>query len=287
MFNALGVGVSYLLGNTVVSRNTGDTDTADQDIQVLLTIYSAVSTALLLLVLLYFPSQPPSPPSNSAQEQRSNFKDGWLDVLRNRNCWLVTLVYSLSGGLVQMWQSTMVILLTDQDMDLGLSETWASTLGIAVSFSAVAASIIIATFMDFFRKKMKIAIMVLLSLSGVVCTVSTLLTEKVITFEDNNTFKIFLYIFFIVGVSLACAASPIAFEFCVELCYPVSEGILGNWLVLWFNTLAAAYFGVSQIPGIGNRWMNFILPASTLASLLPVFLIQEQYKRSKVDDFQS
>ena len=155
------------------------------------------------------------------------------------------------------------------------------------SFSAVAASILIATFMDFFRKKMKIAIVVLLSISGIVCTVSTLITEKVITFENSNAFKISLYIFFIVGVSLACAASPIAFEFCVELCYPVSEGILGNWLVLWFNTLAAAYFGVSQIPGIGNRWMNFILPASTFTSLLPVFLIQEQYKRSKVDDFQS
>ena len=287
MFNALGVGVSYVLGNVVVSRNISDesdTETAEHYIMILLSIYSAVGAAIFIFILIYFPSSPPSPPSISASEERTKFREGWLDVVRNRNCWLLTLTYALSGGLVQMWQSTMVILLTDPHLDLGLSETWCSTLGIAVSFSAVLASIVIATLMDYFRKKMKLALIFLLSFSGVVCVISTLITEKIIIFEDSSMFKLFLYILFILGVSLACAASPIAFEFCVELCFPVSEGILGNWLVLWFNTLAALYFGVSQIPDLGNRWMNFILPGATLASILPVILIKEQYKRSKLDD---
>ena len=46
-------------------------------------------------------------------------------------CWLITLAYAGSQGLVQMWQSTMVINLTDLDLgpDMELSEKWASNLG--------------------------------------------------------------------------------------------------------------------------------------------------------------
>ena len=51
-----------------------------------------------------------------------------------------------------MWQSTMIISLEPIEE---IDEKWASTLGIAISFSAVGGSILIATFMDYFRKKKK------------------------------------------------------------------------------------------------------------------------------------
>ena len=57
-----------------------------------------------------------------------------------------------------MWQSSMVINLTSPDLNQRVSETFASTLGIVISFVAVAASILIATMMDFFRKKMKLCL---------------------------------------------------------------------------------------------------------------------------------
>ena len=137
--------------------------------------------------------------------------------------------------------------------------------------------------MDYFRKNMKIAILVLLSGSGVLFILSTLLLESVITL-NQSTFKIVIYILLVGGVSLACSMAPIAFEFCVELCYPVHEGVVGNWLVLWFNALSAVYFGVFQIPGIGTRWMNFVLPFFVIIPLPIVFLIDEQYRRSVIDD---
>ena len=135
--------------------------------------------------------------------------------------------------------------------------------------------------MDYFRKNMKIAILVLLSGSGVLFILSTLLLESVITL-NQSTFKIVIYILLVGGVSLACSMAPIAFEFCVELCYPVHEGVVGNWLVLWFNALSAVYFGVFQIPGIGTRWMNFVLPFFVIIPLPIVFLIDEQYRRSVI-----
>ena len=48
MFNALGVGVSYLLGNTIVSREeTGETEDrdAEPDIMILLSVYSSITPA--------------------------------------------------------------------------------------------------------------------------------------------------------------------------------------------------------------------------------------------------
>ena len=141
----------------------------------------------------------------------------------------------MSQALVQMWQSTIGITFTETaihlDMDKGITENWASTLGMVVSFSSVAASILVATFMDFFRKRMKIAIVVLLTLSLILSIVITLISENVIQFDNEDTFKIVLYILSISAVSLACSSAPITFEFCAELCYPVSEGLLGKNIV--------------------------------------------------------
>ena len=90
-----------------------------------------MSGLLLLLVALYFPSCPPTPPSVSSVQARLGWGAGWRDIVTSGPCWLITLAYAGSQGLVQMWQSTMVINLTDLDLgpDMELSEKWASNLG--------------------------------------------------------------------------------------------------------------------------------------------------------------
>ena len=231
MFNALGVGVSYLLGSTIVSKDDQENSDPKDDITILLSLYSGVSALIFLLVLVYYPSKPPCPPSNTAAEERLDIFSGWKDLVKNLNCWLVTICYAMSQALNQMWQSTIVITFTETavmlDMDKGITENWASTLGMVVGFSSVAASILVATFMDFFRKRMKIAIVVLLTLSLLFSIVITLISENVIQFNNEHTFKVVMYILSICAVGLACSAAPITFEFCAELCYPVSEGLLG------------------------------------------------------------
>ena len=169
---------------------------------------------------------------------------------------------TIHQGLVQVWQSSMVINLTSPDLNQRVSETFASTLGIVISFVAVGASITIATMMDYFRKKMKLAICSLLACSGFIFIFCTLIAEEVIVFESHNLFKGVLSTLLVVGISLCSACAPIAFEFCVELCYPTAEGtiggtkeylhfsIAGTWLTLWFNCLAIGFFLVFQIPNV-------------------------------------
>jgi len=301
MFNALGVGVSYLLGTFIVGEadtggsSCGDssmkqngtsddiiTDLVEIEIETLLYTYAGVAGVIMLLILIYFPSKPPNPPSNTASEDRMDFMAGIKSLLWSRNAWLIMVTYSLSQGLVQMWQSSMVINMTS--MEICVSETWVSTLGIVISFSSVAASIVIATFIDYFRKKMKLAITFLLCCSGVIFIFCTLITEEIISFDHVSSFKVVMYILLVTGVSLSCGCAPIAFEFCVELCYPVAEGTIGIWLTVWFNILSAIFFGVFQIPHIGTQWLNYVLPVSVLLPLPALLLVKEDYRRSKLDE---
>ena len=122
----------------------------------------------------------------------------------------------------------MVINLTSPNLNQRVSETFASTLGIVISFVAVGASITIATMMDYFRKKMKLAICSLLAAAGFIFIFCTLIAEEVIVFESHNLFKGVLSTLLVLGISLCSACAPIAFEFCVELCYPTAEGTIGG-----------------------------------------------------------
>ena len=159
-----------------------------------------------------------------------------------------------------MWQSSMVINLTSANISVRVSETFANYLGVVISFVSVGASIGIATMMDFFRKKMKLAICVLLLTSGLIFIACTLITEEFITFKDPDIFKGVLSFLLVLGISLSCACAPIAFEFAVELCYPIAEGTIGeSFIALWLGLWT---FLPSQEPGS---------PSGSTCSLLSFF----------------
>ena len=137
--------------------------------------------------------------------------------------------------------------------------------------------ILIITIMDRFREKKKTALCFLYLSSGVILVFCSLLAEDVIIMANDAIFKSLLSCLLVLGISLATAAAPIATEFCVDLCRPVSEENIGNlskaeigvlelndqkrpanlcisgsWLTLWFNLVALVFFLAFQIPGVRN-----------------------------------
>ena len=87
MFNALGVGVSYLLGRFLVSTDddVSDDESDETSITALLSVYSGVSLFLLTASLLYYPSKPVSPPSVSAGEERTGISSSWRQLIRSKS----------------------------------------------------------------------------------------------------------------------------------------------------------------------------------------------------------
>jgi len=287
MFNALGVGVSFLWGTALVreveeDNGNNNIEEVKGDIKVLLYMYTGVALVISGLIYIYFPSVPPSPPSTSAQEKRSDFFKGLKDLVLNRNVWLVMLTYASSNGILQMWQTQMVVNLTAVN-SVQLSETFISTMGIVISFVSVFGSILFAGLIDMFRTKMKLAIVCLLFLSGTMFIFITLFIEEAIQINNDTTFKVLLYVLLVSGITLSCSCAPIAFEFCVELAFPVDEGTIGTWLTLWFANLSILFLLVFQIPNIGTQWLNYVLAPCVLIPIPLMRLVKEEYRRQNID----
>ena len=123
MFNALGIGVSFIFGtflvreasddceldNALCLNKDSDLELARDDINILLWVHGGASLVIFLLILIYFPSQPPKPPSISATAPRTLFLEGFKTLIKSRTAWFTMITYSMSQGLVQMWQSVMII----------------------------------------------------------------------------------------------------------------------------------------------------------------------------------
>ena len=82
--------------------------------------------------------------------------------------------------------------------------------------------------MNRFREKKKTALCFLYLSAGVILVFCSLLAEDEIRTADDVIFKLLLSSLLVLGISLATAGAPIATEFCVDLCRPVSEENIGN-----------------------------------------------------------
>ena len=147
-------------------------------------------------------------------------------------------------GLVFSWQSAIVIDLDSPGLGHNISEKFASNLGILISFVSAGFSVFFATVMDRFiviiidqtismlyrfRDQKKKALSLLYITAGLILVFCSLLTEDAIPLVgEDKAFKLLLSSLLVLGISLATAGAPVATEFCVGLCRPVSEENIGN-----------------------------------------------------------
>ena len=66
-----------------------------------------------------------------------------------------------------------------------------------------------------------------------------------------------LYASTILASSLTYSASPIFFEFCVEIVYPVPEGIVGGFLTCIYNICGMIFLFLFYIPDICKYFKYF------------------------------
>ncbi len=90
-------------GHLTSGNSTHDQHVKDE-IRVYMGIDAGIALALLVAFLVYYPKAPPTPPSASATIPRTNFKQGLIELVKNRNVILCTFAYSISGGVFGAWQ---------------------------------------------------------------------------------------------------------------------------------------------------------------------------------------
>lgn len=142
------------------------------------------------------------------------------------------------------------------------------------------ASILVSRIVDSLKGKMKLTLSIIMVL-GFGCWVwMCLICLKVIPFSLPQ-----LYASTILASSLTYSASPIFFEFCVEIAYPVPEGIVGGFLTCFYNICGMIFLFLFYIPNISKypQWIPYAIIGSTGVSLPLVALVKEEYNRSAFD----
>jgi len=94
-----------------------------------------------------------------------------------------------------------------------------------------------------------------------------------------------VYVCVLTGNSFVVSTSPLLMEFGVEKLYPISEGMIGGWLNIWYNIITVVFLGLFNIPNIGTQWLSYVLPVGCFA-VIPLFMtVKEEYNRRLVDEY--
>lgn len=313
MLNNIGQGLSFLIaslmindpkqqGNSSVITNatcessSDDTnhglhissqakDVLKQEIEYYMLVLSIPALVLLISTVLYFPSKPPKPPSRSSSEERLDFVQGCFQLINNPASWLIAIVWSIPQAIWNNWCAMLVVSLTKIGYNNEcLSEKWVNHLGMVAVLVGTAVAILVGMATDRIKGRMKATILILLTLGGCMFTILSLISLQVIVFESMLGLKLSVYVFLLLGNSFVVSTSPLLMEFGVEKLYPISEGMIGGWLNIWYNIISVLFLGLFDIPDIGTKWLSYVLPVSCFM-VIPLFMtIKEEYKRRSIDE---
>jgi len=297
MLNNLGTGLSFLLANMIVkdpddskvesSKNVSREAREElrEEINTYLIVLCIPALVLLLCSLLYFPNTPPKPPSRSSRQERLDFMKGSLELLRNPSSWLIAIVWSVPQAIWNNWCAMMVLSLTHLGYNGDtLTEHWLNMLGLTAILVGIVTAIMVGMLTDRIKGNIKMLILALLTGGGLMFTILTLISLEVLVFQSMRTLKVMVYLTVLVGNSLVVSTSPLLMEFGVEKLYPISEGMIGGWLNIWYNIITVLFLGIFDIPNIGTKWLSYVLPISCFAVIPLLVVIKEEYNRRTVDD---
>ena len=154
-------------------------------------------------------------------------------------------------------------------------------------------------------------------------TLLTLISLEIIVFSNMYLLQTSVYVCVLTGNSFVVSTSPLLMEFGVEKLYPISEGMIGGWLNIWwvftvlicctfwgthhwllswlwvpykvqkciilfrYNIITVVFLGLFNIPNIGTQWLSYVLPVGCFA-VIPLFMtVKEEYNRRLVDEYWS
>ncbi|XP_052078010.1 solute carrier family 49 member 4-like [Mytilus californianus] len=194
---------------------------------------------------------------------------------RSKPFWLISLIYSISLGVFNVWQGVLDVNLKTH----GFSQEEAGWLGFSSIIAGCLSSVIISRFADIFNKHLRMFLICIYIGSFIGFLWFTLLVNDII---PNSTVS--LYVAIILGTICLQAASPLYFEMACEVCYPVSEGLTNVFLTTMCNVGSFIFLLLQMIPSIGTDWENWCLLSVICVCIPLMFMFKDSYNRSIIDE---
>jgi FLVCR family MFS transporter len=172
--------------------------------------------------------------------------------------------------------------MVNQLSPLGYSDQQIGYMGLASVVAQCIMSMLFGYISDHLRHKMKLTILILLSVSTGGFVWLMLMCSHHLPQTET-----YLYMAIIIATSAAYSCCPLFFEMTVELAYPVNEGSVAGFLTAMNNLVGMIFLLLFFIPTLTTgscMWMSYTLVASTLLAIPATALIKERYNRSNVDE---
>ena len=228
-----------------------------EDIQYYMMGLSVFAALMFCLIIAYFPDKPPVPPSAESSVSKTDFTQGWTEMLGNRQLWLVCLAFALPGGVQIAWQGLMGL----SFQPLGVTDTQLGLIGFSAIVSEIILCSIVAYFMDRFRDRVRQTVLILLSASTFSFLILGLMCIKILPATVP-----LLGLLTITGVSTFYACMPLLLTLAVDIARPVSEGMVGAFLTGVYNLVCCVFLLLPYAPD-GTAWMSAVLALATGAAI--------------------
>ena len=265
---------TFGIQSTVLPSNRDKEDIKD-DIDDYMIIDAGAAAAIFFLIAAYFPSKPPLAPTLTSVIVRTDFTNGLKKLVCDKDILLTCFAYSLSQGIMGSWMGVMVFNLRP----LGISDQEIGYIGLGSVLGQCFASMLAGYLSDWLRKRIKICLIILLTVSGAIFVLLTFMCLQVI----STSYPVLFFVI-VSATSLNFACCPLFFELSVEIAYPVSESLIGGFLTTIYNLVGIVFLFLFFIPNIGSIWINYVLVGSVVLSIPAVILVKERYNRSSVDE---
>ena len=212
---------------------------------------AVVAALLLLMTLIYFPSEPPTPPCFTAKSERYSFFKGFVKFSKSKDGWLLLVLYSISGQLIQSYAQFLSLELGDimNDIETG----W---LGFGITTAGVVSGPLLGLTTKFWVDRWAKHVCCLLMVIGAGFAVLFFFAEEFVPSLHTK----WLAWLCLVGISLfVAAAQPLWWEMACESIYPVPEEIVGTIYALGFTIIGIIFYGLYSFPQLGSSWVNYVL----------------------------
>ncbi|KAH0950827.1 hypothetical protein HN011_007854 [Eciton burchellii] len=205
--------------------------------------------------------------------ERPGLMESVLRLLKNKNMWRLCLAAALSQGVTGPWLAMMTITfgatITQEEADKLAFWT--------VIFSGVL-SLMASRLADAFQRHLKVALYILLATSSAMFLWILLLDDRVLVFHKGE-----LYAAVILAISTSWSTPALFLELASEIAFPVSEAIVGGYMIFLSNLVGALFYFSYFLPWMNEHWSTYWTFANVTIATMLVIYVKEEYNRTKID----
>nr|KAF7423551.1 hypothetical protein H0235_008834 [Vespula pensylvanica] len=204
----------------------------------LMRIEFVVQSLIVVGILSFFPNHSTS---IDPVDSRLTLIDSILLLLKKKNMWQLCLAAALSQGVTGPWLSMITV-----TFDSMVTQVEADKLAFWTIIFGSVISLVASRVADIFQGHLRTGLYILLMISVVMFLWILLLENRILIFRKEE-----LYAAVIFGISASWSTPALFLELASEMAFPVSEAIVGGYMIFMANLIGTLFYFSYFIPGIG------------------------------------